>query len=176
MVRCRDLFIKKMKDYGTAWRILRLSSLVDQIFIKARRIRNIEESITQKIEDSVASEYIGIINYALMAMIQMDLGVHEKLSIPEEKVLASYDALFTATRVLMLAKNHDYGEAWRMMQLSSLTDLILMKVLRVKQIQENDGKTLVSEGLQGNFQDMLNYSMFALIKIAEKESIKPAAS
>ncbi len=165
--RCRSLFEKKMHDYGTAWRILRLSSLVDQLLIKASRIRNIEESKEQKISDSIEAEYIGIINYSIMGLIQMELGSEGECSLSFQEILEHYDDQMSETKTLMLAKNHDYGEVWRLMQRSSLTDLILMKILRMKQILGNDGLTVVSEGLDANFRDMINYSVFALIMISE---------
>ena len=167
--RCRDLFEKKMQDYGTAWRILRLPSLIDQLYIKANRIRTLEEGETQKIGDSIQSEYIGIVNYAIMALIQIEMGSAEDPRMKENAVMSLYDKYVRVARNLMLAKNHDYGEAWRMMQRSSLTDLILMKLLRLKSIYANDGQTLVSEGMDANFLDMVNYSLFALIKIEETE-------
>ena len=164
--RCRDLFEKKMVDYGTAWRILRLSSLADQLFIKAKRIRTLEETGEAKVADPVISEYIGIVNYSIMALIQLELGSSEDAIAPAE-VQKYYDQHLENTRHLMIAKNHDYGEAWRLMQISSLTDLILMKILRVKQILQNEGQTLVSEGLDANFMDMANYAIFALIKLEQ---------
>lgn len=174
ITKCREIFTKKMKDYGTAWRILRTSSLTDQIFIKAKRIRNIEETGINKVEESVDSEYIGMINYSLMALIQLEHKFSENENINHNTILDSYDKYFEATKQLMLDKNHDYGEAWRDMRVSSLTDLILMKILRIKQIEDNEGKTLISEGIDANFQDIINYSVFALIKLEEetKESVK----
>ena len=161
---CRDVFIKKMKDYGTAWRILRPSSMTDQIFIKAQRIRNIEETGIAKIEDDARSEFIGIINYCAMALIQLDLGAMEE-ELPHDRAEAMYHAKLEEARKLMLDKNHDYGEAWRKMRISSFTDLILMKIKRTKQIEDNLGKTLISEGVDANYMDMINYAVFALIKI-----------
>ncbi len=174
ITKCREIFTKKMKDYGTAWRILRTSSLTDQIFIKAKRIRSIEDKGINKVGESIDNEYIGMINYSLMALIQQELGITETDDTNHETVLASYDKQFEATKQLMLDKNHDYGEAWRDMRVSSLTDLILMKILRIKQIEDNEGKTLISEGIDANFQDIINYSVFALIKLEEetKESVK----
>ena len=167
--KCRDLFLKKMIDYGTAWRILRLSSLVDQLYIKAKRIRTLEEGVVARVDDPIFSEYIGIVNYSIMALIQMEQGTSEvEVSTIEAERL--YDRHLTAARDLMIAKNHDYGEAWRLMQLTSLTDLILMKILRVKQILQNEGHTLVSEGMDANFMDMINYALFALIKMKEKQN------
>lgn len=167
--KCRDLFTKKMLDYGTAWRILRLSSLADQLFIKAKRIRTLEETGEAKVADPVISEYVGIVNYSIMALIQLDLGTSEQDMQPDE-VGERYDFHLQNAKNLMIAKNHDYGEAWRLMQLTSLTDLILMKILRVKQILQNEGQTLVSEGLDANFMDMINYALFALIKLEEKQN------
>lgn len=166
---CRELFINKTKDYGTAWRILRLPSLTDQIFIKAQRIRTLQETSDRKVDEDEASEFIGIINYSVMALIQLDKNVGNKLELTLEEATALYDEKIAITKALMEAKNHDYGEAWRDMRVSSLTDLILQKLLRVKQIEDNKGKTLVSEGLEANYQDMLNYSVFALILMGYKK-------
>ncbi|BDS13352.1 DUF1599 domain-containing protein [Aureispira anguillae] len=166
---CRNLFLKKNKDYGTAWRILRPSSLTDQIFIKAKRIRSIEVNGLMKVDEGVKSEYIGLVNYCIMALIQLELDENTPLELSEEVVTGLYDKYHDATFELMKAKNHDYGEAWRDMRRSSLTDLILMKIFRVKQIEDNEGKTLVSEGLDANYQDIINYAVFALIKMAEEE-------
>ena len=160
---CRDLFINKMKDYGSAWRILRLPSLTDQIFIKAQRIRSLQENDIRKVDEDETGEFIGIINYSIMALIQLDLGVVEQPDLDVIKATELYDAKVKLTKKLMEAKNHDYGEAWREMRVSSLTDLILQKLLRVKQIEDNKGQTLVSEGIDANYQDMINYSVFALI-------------
>ncbi|MBZ4044165.1 MULTISPECIES: DUF1599 domain-containing protein [Flavobacterium] len=160
---CRTLFINKMKDYGSAWRILRLPSLTDQIFIKAQRIRSLQENEIRKIDEDEKGEFIGIINYSIMALIQLELGVVEQPDLDVEKATELYDAKVKLTKDLMEAKNHDYGEAWREMRISSLTDLILQKLLRVKQIEDNKGATLVSEGIDANYQDMINYAVFALI-------------
>lgn len=160
---CRDLYSKKMKDYGCAWRILRLPSLTDQIFIKAQRIRSLQENEVRKIDEDETGEFIGIINYSIMALIQLDLGVVDQPDLDWETAIRLYDEKVLLTKALMEAKNHDYGEAWRDMRVSSLTDLILQKLLRVKQIEDNKGKTLVSEGIDANYQDMINYSVFALI-------------
>ena len=160
---CRSLFINKMKDYGSAWRILRLPSLTDQIFIKAQRIRTLQENDIQKIEDDETGEFIGIINYSIMALVQLELGVVDKPDLNVEEANQLYDQKIALTKQLMEDKNHDYGEAWREMRVSSLTDLILQKLLRVKQIEDNKGKTLVSEGIDANYQDMINYAVFALI-------------
>jgi len=162
--KCRDLFIKKTQDYGTAWRILRLPSITDQIFIKAQRIRSIQEKGTQKVADDINSEFIGIINYCIIAMIQLGLKETDPLELSAEEVANLYDKYVEATLELLANKNHDYGEAWREMRVSSITDIILMKLLRVKQIEDNSGRTIVSEGVFANYQDMLNYSVFCLIK------------
>lgn len=160
---CRDLFIKKMTDYGSAWRILRLPSLTDQIFIKAQRIRSLQENEVRKVDEDETGEFIGIINYCIMALIQLELGVAEQPDLDTTTATKWYDNKIAATKILMEAKNHDYGEAWRDLRISSLTDLILQKILRVKQIEDNKGKTLVSEGIDANYQDMINYAVFALI-------------
>ena len=163
---CKTLFIKKTRDYGTAWRILRLSSITDQIFIKAQRIRTLEEKKVSKVGDDITGEYIGIVNYCLIAMMQLDCGLETPVELPVEQVAELFDKYAKETYNLMMDKNHDYGEAWRDMRISSLTDLILMKLLRVKQIEDNEGQTLASEGVKANYQDMLNYAVFALIKLA----------
>ena len=160
---CRDLFIKKMNDYGCAWRIMRLPSLTDQIFIKAQRIRSLQQNQVRKVDEDETGEFIGIINYAAMALIQIELGIAEQPDLDTGKALQLYNDKVNQTKNLMEAKNHDYGEAWREMRISSLTDLILQKLLRVKQIENNFGKTSVSEGIDANYQDMLNYAVFALI-------------
>jgi hypothetical protein len=154
-----------MKDYGTAWRNLRPRSLTDQIFIKAQRIKSIEEKGTQKVHDDIAGEYIGIVNYCIIAMIQLELANDSRVDLPFDEVAELYGKHLARTKKLMEDKNHDYGEAWREMRISSLTDLILMKVFRVKQIEDNDGKTIISEGVEANYMDMINYSVFALIKL-----------
>ncbi|HLP64931.1 DUF1599 domain-containing protein [Flavobacterium sp.] len=160
---CRDLFIKKMTDYGSAWRILRLPSLTDQIFIKAQRIRSLQENEVRKVDEDETGEFIGIINYCIMALIQLELGVVDQPDLDVKRATELYDEKIGITKTLMENKNHDYGEAWREMRVSSLTDLILQKLLRVKQIEDNKGKTIVSEGIDANYQDMINYSVFALI-------------
>tara|TARA_R110002051_G_scaffold324568_1_gene422444 strand:- start:8939 stop:9475 length:537 start_codon:yes stop_codon:yes gene_type:complete len=167
ITRCRSLFINKMKDYGSAWRILRLPSLTDQIFIKAQRIRGLQQNAERKVDEGQASEFIGIINYSAMALVQLERGVAEQPDLDLDEAIKVYDEQIATTRTLMLAKNHDYGEAWREMRVSSLTDLILQKLLRVKQIEDNKGKTLVSEGIDANYQDMINYAVFALILLDE---------
>ncbi len=163
---CQDLFLKKTRDYGTAWRVLRLSSITDQIYIKAQRIRSIQEKGQQKIEDPIRDEFIGILNYCVIALIQIELQDSEKLELSPDEVLPLYNQAIDDTYQLLENKNHDYGEAWREMRVSSITDIILMKLLRVKQIEDNQGKTLVSEGVRANYQDMINYSVFALIKLS----------
>lgn len=161
--KCQSLFGNKTKDYGTAWRILRLPSITDQIFIKAQRVRSIQEKGEQKVGDHINDEFIGIINYSVMALIQIEFQEDERLELPVDEVINSYSKHIHATVDLMLKKNHDYGEAWRSMRVSSITDIILMKLLRVKQIEDNQGKTIVSEGIDANYQDMINYAIFALI-------------
>lgn len=168
---CRDLFVNKMKDYGSAWRILRLPSLTDQIFIKAQRIRKLQENAVQKIDEDEKSEFIGIINYSVMALIQLEKGVVDQPDLELEEAIEYYDKHVAETKQLMEDKNHDYGEAWREMRISSLTDLIMQKLLRVKQIEDNKGKTLVSEGIDANYQDMINYSIFAMI-LLENDVVK----
>ena len=164
--KCEDIFAKKMKDYGSAWRILRISSLTDQIFIKAQRIRSIESKGTQRIDEGIINEFIGIVNYSVIGLIQIDLGVSEQPEdIEYDKVMNMFNKHVLASKDLMINKNHDYGEAWRDMRVSSLTDLILQKLLRVKQIEDNDGNTIMSEGIDANYLDMLNYAVFALIKL-----------
>ncbi len=166
---CSSVFFDKMKDYGTAWRILRASSLTDQIYIKAQRIRSIQDKGVAKINEGIKGEFIGIVNYAIMALIQLEKGVatSENSAMMPEEVEVLYRHHFLASKALMQDKNHDYDEAWRNMRISSLTDIILMKILRVKQIEDNQGKTIVSEGLDANYADMINYAVFALIKISE---------
>ncbi len=165
---CKSLFEKKMVDYGSAWRILRLPSLTDQIYIKAQRIRQIQELEVIKVDEGEVSEFIGIINYAIMALIQLEIGVAKEPDLEVDKAVKLYSKHIKVTKELMENKNHDYGEAWREMRVSSLTDLILQKLLRVKQIEDNNGKTLVSEGIDANYQDMINYAIFALILIENK--------
>ena len=162
---CKDVFEKKTKDYGTAWRILRLSSLTDQLFIKAQRIRSIQEKGEQKIEDDINNEFVGIINYAIIAIVQEGLDKNEALEIPYSTLEPMYEQTVHETLNLLLAKNHDYGEAWRDMRVSSMTDLILMKLYRVKQIEDNQGKTIISEPVKANYQDIINYAVFCLIKL-----------
>lgn len=166
--KCRTLFLKKTQDYGTAWRILRSSSLTDQLLIKANRIRTIEEQGAQKVNDPIDGEYIGLVNYSLMALIQLELPKEAPIEMPTEEAVALFDQKADICRGLMEAKNHDYGEVWRDMRRSSLTDLILQKLFRIKQIEDNEGTTIVSEGLDANYSDIVNYALFALIKIDEQ--------
>ncbi len=161
---CRNVFSKKMTDYGTAWRILRPVSVTDQIYIKANRIRSIEEKGVSKVDEGVEPEFIGIINYAIIGLIQLVLSPSDE-EMPNEKTQALYDSYFEQAKTLMMAKNHDYGEAWRNMRISSYTDLILMKLKRTKQIEDNQGKTIISEGIDANYLDMINYAVFAMIKL-----------
>lgn len=167
---CKDIFAKKTKDYGTAWRILRVSSLTDQIFIKANRIRTIQETGVNKVGEGIESEFIGIINYCVMALIQLELKTDKRMELPSEETVNLYAKYAKEAQELMETKNHDYGEAWRDMRISSLTDLILMKILRVKQIEDNQGKTLISEGIDANYFDMINYAVFAMILMSEQNS------
>ena len=162
---CKDIFIKKMSDYGSSWRILRPASITDQIFIKAQRIRSIEQKGTSRVNEGIVPEYIGIINYAIIGLIQLELGTGEDSDLSEKDVSPMYDNYFQKAYGLMQDKNHDYDEAWREMRISSFTDLILMKLLRVKQIEDNEGNTIMSEGIDANLYDIINYSVFALIKI-----------
>lgn len=169
IAECRALFLKKMHDYGSAWRILRPSSLTDQIFIKAQRIRTLQEKGTRQVDEGIAGEFQGIVNYAIIALIQLQLKAGQDADLSLEESMRLYDQHAGEAQRLMQRKNHDYGEAWRDMRISSLTDLILMKLLRTKQIEDNKGKTLASEGVEANYQDMLNYAAFALIKLNENE-------
>ncbi len=166
---CRDIFVKKMTDYGTAWRILRPESVTDQILIKAQRIRSIEIKGESKVDEGVRPEFIGIINYAAMALIQLELGYAEKPEMNKEEALKLYLEKIYASKALMDNKNHDYDEAWRKMRISSLTDLILMKLYRTKQIEDNRGETIISEGVDANYMDIINYAVFAMIKIEYPE-------
>ena len=167
MARCREIFEKKTRDYGTSWRILRLPSLTDQIFIKANRIRSIEESGENRVGDGIASELMAMTNYAVIALMQMDIGPDGEQELPLEKALELYDRHIGRATKLMLDKNHDYGEAWRQMRIGSMVDLILMKLRRIKQIEDNQGRTLISEGVEGNYMDIINYSLFCLIRLKE---------
>lgn len=166
---CREIFLTKMKDYGSAWRILRTSSLTDQIYIKANRIRTIQLKGKSKVNEGVRDEFIGIINYCIMAVIQLRVKSTKNLKMTPEEAATFYDVIAADAHDLMDNKNHDYGEAWRSMRISSMTDLILMKLLRVKQIEDNQGKTIISEGLEANYLDILNYAVFAMILMMESE-------
>jgi len=166
MATCKSLFEKKTRDYGTAWRILRLPSITDQIFIKAQRIRSIQEKGVQKVDDPIKDEFIGIINYCLIALVQQKLESSAVMDMKFDDLEPLYDQAVQETLDLLQNKNHDYGEAWREMRVTSITDIILMKLLRVKQIEDNQGMTLVSEGVKANYQDMINYAVFAMIKLS----------
>lgn len=168
VAHCRELFLKKTADYGTAWRILRPASITDQLYIKALRIRSIEEKGAQQVADSVESEFVGLVNYSVLALIQLGMGAEEPLELHPDRVRELYDFQIEENIRLLSAKNHDYDEAWRLMRVSSMTDLILQKLLRIKQIEDNAGQTLVSEGLEGNYRDIINYAVFALIRLGEK--------
>lgn len=170
MQECKQLFEKKSKDYGTAWRILRVPSITDQIFIKAQRIRSIQEKGRQKVAEGMKPEFVGIVNYCIMAIIQMKLNEHAPLELPYQQLEPMYDQTMEEIVELLENKNHDYDEAWRDMRISSITDIILMKLLRVKQIEDNQGKTLVSEGIKANYQDIINYAVFCLIKLNQGEA------
>ncbi len=166
--RCKELFLKKNHDYGTAWRILRLPSITDQIYIKAQRIRTLQETGVSRVGEGIEPEFVGIINYCVMALIQLTLGSDERTDIPADELEQLYDGEMDRVIELLFAKNHDYGEAWREMRVSSMTDIILMKLLRTKQIEDNRGNTLVSEGVDANYMDMINYAVFCLIKLTNK--------
>ena len=168
LAKCSSLFMKKASDYGASWRILRTSSLTDQLYIKASRIRSLEEKSERKIDEGIEPEYVGLVNYSIMALIQLELGPADKPDLEGEALSDFYNKYANETKQLMIAKNHDYGEAWREMRLTSITDLILVKLLRIRQIEDNDGKTIVSEGLDANYQDIINYALFALIKLKEE--------
>lgn len=165
--KCTDIFVKKMRDYGTSWRILRPQSITDQIYIKAKRIKTLEEKKVSKVGEGIVPEFIAIANYAIMGLIQMELGSDQEKNQNEALIEKKYNEYFEKARELMEAKNHDYGEAWRDMRTPSLTDMILMKVFRTKQIEENEGKTIISEGIDANYFDMINYAVFALIQLGE---------
>ncbi len=167
--KCREVFEAKMKDYGSAWRILRTPSLTDQIYIKASRIRSIDDKGTQRVNEGIASEFIGMVNYSVIALIQLELGVEQNLELSVEEAIKHFENYIYTAKSLMENKNHDYGEAWRNMRISSLNDIILMKLLRIKQIEDNQGKTFVSEGVDANYMDIINYSIFALIKLGNSE-------
>lgn len=167
---CRNLFEKKLKDYSPAWRIMRPESITDQIYIKANRIRSIEIKGVSKIDDDIRSELIGIVNYGIIGIIQLSLGFSEKADITAHEAISLYNNYMTQTKELMYKKNHDYDEAWRSMRITSYTDLILMKILRTKEIENNQGKTIASEGIDANYMDMVNYSLFGLIKLEFPEN------
>ena len=169
---CRELFIKKNKDYGQSWRIMRISSITDQIYIKAVRVRNIEENGVNMVGESIENEFMGIINYCVMAMIQIETNEDERYISSDEDLINSYDSYIQNTKTLMLQKNHDYGEIWRSMLVSTFTDMLLMRINRIHQIISNRGKTLASEGIESNFMDMINYSIFALIRLSEEKQTK----
>lgn len=162
---CRELFAKKLKDYGASWRIMRPASITDQLYIKANRIRSLETKGVSKVDEGIYGEFVAIVNYGIVGIIQLELGFAEREDMSAEEALALYDKQMKVTTELMYAKNHDYDEAWRMMRISSYTDLILTKLLRTKQIEDNMGKTLVSEGIDANYMDMINYALFGLIKL-----------
>ncbi len=164
---CRDVFAKKTKDYGTSWRVLRTRSLTDQLFIKAQRIKTLEEAEVRKVDEGIEPEFIGLVNYAVMGLIQMNLADDPRLELTEAEALKLYNKEIASIKALMMAKNHDYGEAWRDMRVSSFTDLILMKLLRIKQIEDNKGKTIISEGIDAGYMDIVNYAIFALIQMSE---------
>lgn len=168
--RCREVFEKKTVDYGTAWRILRLPSITDQIFIKAQRIRSVQDKGEMKVQEDLSSEFVGIVNYCVMALIQIELDSNDEMELDPTYVVQLYDKHIEETLSLFKNKNHDYGEAWREMRVSSITDIILMKLLRVKQIEDNQGATLISEGVDANYQDMINYAVFCLIKMNQGEA------
>ena len=176
MNRCRDLFEKKTRDYGTSWRVLRLPSLTDQIFIKANRIRSVEESGENRVGEGVESEFVAMVNYAVMALMQQDLPPDDGQDLPTDKALELYDKHLHRAARLMLDKNHDYGEAWRLMRVGSMVDLILMKLRRIKQIEDNQGHTLVSEGVEGGYMDIINYALFCLIRLHEENELDKVKS
>jgi len=165
--QCQDIFSKKTKDYGTAWRVLRTISIVDQIYIKAQRIRTIQEKGTQRIGDDIATEFMGILNYAVIGLMQLELTDNDPEELEVDRTISLYTSKISTAKELMLNKNHDYGEAWRSMSQESFADLILMKLQRIRQILSNKGKTLISEGIDANYHDIINYSVFALILINE---------
>lgn len=163
---CRDLYIKKLSDYGASWRLMRPSSITDQILIKANRIRSLEIKGTSLVGEGILPEFIGIVNYGIIGLIQLELGVSDEKDLSPEEAIAAYDRYMAVTRELMLAKNHDYDEAWRVMRVSSYTDLILMKIMRTKEIEDHHGATVVSEGIDANYMDMVNYAIFGIIKLS----------
>lgn len=165
--QCRHIFLNKSKDYGTSWRVMRLSSIADQIFIKAQRIRTIEEKGNMQVDEGIDSEFKGIVNYCIIGLIQLELKTETRLELGLEELEALYNKQVNTTKTLMMQKNHDYGEAWRSMLVSTFTDMILMRLLRIRQIQQSDGVTIMSEGIESNLQDMINYSIFALIHLTK---------
>ncbi|MDE6458381.1 MAG: DUF1599 domain-containing protein [Muribaculum sp.] len=167
LARCRDIFVKKLTDYGAAWRIMRPESVTDQIFIKATRIRSLETKKVSKVGEGILPEFIAIVNYGIIGLIQLELGFSDKDDLSVDVAVELYDKHMAATRELMIRKNHDYDEAWRGMRVHSYTDIILQKLMRTKQIEDNAGVTLISEGIDANYQDMINYSVFAIIKLTE---------
>lgn len=169
--KCRQVFAMKAKDYGTSWRILRLPSLTDQIFIKANRIRSIQMTGVNQIEEGIVPEFIAMVNYSVIALIQIELGLDGEQDLPFEKAMELYNKHIIATKDLMVKKNHDYGEAWRQMRVSSMVDIILMKLKRIKQIEDNNGRTLISEGVEGSYTDIINYSIFSLIQLDEQAKV-----
>lgn len=168
IAKCKDIFLKKNNDYGTSWRILRSSSITDQIYIKATRIRGIETSGSHMVDEGIEPEFIGIVNYSILALIQLKLTDNDPIELEAERTVLLYDSTVAEVKDLMMKKNHDYGEAWRNMRVSSFTDMILMRLMRIRQIEDNQGKTIVSEGIDANYMDMMNYSVFALIKLTEE--------
>lgn len=168
--QCREIFLRKNTDYGTSWRVMRVSSIADQIFIKAQRIRTIEEKGTQKVNEGAEAEFIGIVNYCVIGLIQMELKDSAEMDLDAATLTQLYDKYVASTKALMEEKNHDYGEAWRDMRVSTFTDMILMRLLRIRQIGDSKGKTIMSEGIDANLQDMINYSVFALIRISEEKT------
>ena len=166
IAECKEVFVKKLKDYGASWRILRPTAVTDQILIKANRIRTLETKKEAMVDEGILPEFKGIVNYGIIGLIQLELGMSDTVDISNEEAIRLYDRFIDQTTKLMLAKNHDYDEAWRLMRISSYTDMILSKLQRTKQIEDNDGKTLVSEGIDANYLDMINYALFALIKLS----------
>lgn len=165
---CREIFQKKTHDYGTSWRVLRPQSLTDQLYIKAQRIQTLQQKKTRMVDESIEGEFAALVNYALIGLIQMELEDDQRIELTEKEALELFDKHVAKIKALMFAKNHDYGEAWREMRIGSFVDLILMKLLRIKQIEDNDGKTLISEGIDAGYMDIVNYAVFALVKLHEK--------
>ncbi len=165
---CRDIFSRKLQDYGTSWRLFRISSITDQVFIKAQRVRTLESKGVSKVGDGIRGEYLGIVNYSIIALVQLELKGDKRIELPLDECMGLYDKYAKAAKSLMEDKNHDYGEAWRDMRVSSLTDMILVKLLRIKQIEDNEGQTVASEGIDANYFDIINYAIFALIRTSGK--------